>query len=48
MPPKKDDGAALKQLKKSLKENTLGALYLLHGEGLICVTFTLARSKSAS
>lgn len=32
MPPKKDDGAALKQLKKSLKENTLGTLYLLHGE----------------
>lgn len=26
MPPKKDDGAALKQLKKSLKENTLGHL----------------------
>ena len=32
MPPKKDDGAALKELKKALKENSLGTLYLLHGE----------------
>ncbi len=32
MPPKKDDGAALKQLKQQLKENALGTLYVLHGE----------------
>lgn len=45
MPPKKDDGAALKQLKKSLKENTLGTLYLLHGEEAYLRDFYLGEIK---
>ena len=33
MPPKaKADGAALKALKQDLKANTLGCLYVFHGE----------------
>ena len=45
MPPKKDDGAALKQLKQSLKENALGALYLFHGEEAYLRDFYLNEIK---
>ena len=45
MPPKQDDGSALKQLKKSLKENTLGTLYLLHGEEAYLRDFYLGEIK---
>ena len=45
MPPKKDDGGALKQLKKSLKENTIGSLYLFHGEEAYLRDFYLGEIK---
>jgi DNA polymerase-3 subunit delta len=45
MPPKKDDGAALKQLKQSLKENTIGQLYLFHGEEAYLRDFYLNEIK---
>lgn len=32
MPPKKEENTALKQLKQSLKDHSLGSLYVLHGE----------------
>ena len=45
MPPKKDNGAALKQLKKSLKENALSTLYLFHGEEAYLRDFYLGEMK---
>lgn len=45
MPPKKDDGAALKQLKRQLKENALGSLYLFHGEEAYLRDFYLNELK---
>ncbi len=45
MPPKKDDGAALKQLKKELKENALGTLYLFYGEEAYLRDFYLSEVK---
>ena len=46
MPPKKDDGSALRELKKALKENALGTLYLLHGEEAYLRDYYLGQMKT--
>lgn len=45
MAPRKEENTALKQLKQSLKENTLGTLYLLHGEEAYLRDFYLSEIK---
>lgn len=45
MAPKKEENTALKQLKQSLKENTLGTLYVLHGEEAYLRDFYLGEIK---
>lgn len=45
MAPKKEENTALNQLKRSLKEGTLGTLYLLHGEEAYLRDYYLGKIK---
>lgn len=45
MAAKKEENTALKQLKQSLKENSLGSLYILHGEEAYLRDFYLGEIK---
>ncbi len=45
MAPKKEENTALNQLKKSLKDGTLGTLYLLHGEEAYLRDYYLGKIK---
>lgn len=45
MAAKKDDNTALSELKRALKENTLGTLYILHGEEAYLRNFYLGEMK---
>lgn len=45
MAARKEENTALKQLKQSLKENTLGSLYVFHGEETYLRSFYLGEVK---